>query len=50
MGTGFFLGRIVADDAYDVALGDKRGRQADDSPPEAPAFVVERATEEDIEA
>ena len=50
MAAGFFLGRIGEADANDCALGDKLGCQADDRPPEVPAFVVEGAPEEDIEA
>jgi hypothetical protein len=43
--TGFLLGRLVADDAHDCALGDPRGRQADDGPPALPAWGGEGATE-----
>ena len=49
MGTSFFLGGIVEDDAQDNALGDKAGRQTDDGTPELPAFVVEGTTKEHIE-
>jgi hypothetical protein len=50
LGAPFFLGRIVEDDAYDFALGDKLGRPVDDGPPEVPAVGVEGAPKEDIEA
>ncbi len=50
MSTGFFLGHIVEDDLNDLVLGDQLGRQADDGAPELPASLVERATEEHIEA
>src|SRR5215218_3437062 len=49
MGTRFFLGGIVEDDANDDARGDKAGRQTYDGTPELAAFVVEGSTKEHIE-
>jgi hypothetical protein len=50
MATGFFLGRIVEADSNDLALGDKLDCEADHGAPELPSSVIERATQEDVEA
>jgi hypothetical protein len=50
MGTGFFPVHIVEDDLKDLIFGNQPGCQADDGPPEVPALLVERSTQEPIEA
>jgi hypothetical protein len=50
MAPGFFLGRIVEADAYDLAYGDQLSCQTDDRSPEVPALLVEGTPEEHIEA
>src|SRR5262245_54445731 len=50
MEAGCFLGRIVEADPDDLACGDQRRCQADDGPPELPAFVIEGTPKENIEA
>jgi CHAT domain-containing protein len=50
MAPRVFLGRIVAADAHDRALGEKRSDQADHSAPEVPALLVEGTTEKHLEA
>ena len=49
MPAGFFLGRIIKGDLNALALWDKLGRMADDSPPEVPALGVEGTPKEHIE-
>src|SRR5262245_52636720 len=48
MPASFFLGRILKGDLHALALWDRSGRLADDSPPEVPALGVEGAPKEHI--